>query len=85
MPKAGQPVSLSLKWPKAASVKEFKVRVQTDLFAKWETIPTNVMGAAPDRVSLKTFDQPMPASYRVDVTLDDGQTAEIWGYFQVKK
>ncbi|OWK38511.1 hypothetical protein [Fimbriiglobus ruber] len=83
-PKVGQTVTLSLKWPKGARVKELKVRLQTDLFGKWETIPTNVTEPAPTSVPLKSFDHPTPVSYRVDVTLEDGQTAEIWGYFQVK-
>jgi hypothetical protein len=84
VPKAGEPVSLALKWPKDASVKQLKVRVQTELFGKWETIPTDVTGTAPATVPLRTFDKPTPVSYRVDAALADGQTAEIWGYFQVK-
>lgn len=84
VPKAGEPVSLALKWPKGAAVKSLTVRVQTELFGKWETIPTEAKGAAPATVPLKTFDKAMPVSYRVDAALEDGQTAEIWGYFQVK-
>lgn len=83
-PKAGEGISLALKWPKGAQVKSLTVRVQTELFGKWETIPTEVIGA-PARVTLKAFSQPTPVSYRVDATLTDGQTAEIWGYVQVKK
>jgi hypothetical protein len=35
-------------------------------------------------VLIGTFDRPTPVSYRVDATLEDGQAAELWGYFQVR-
>lgn len=85
VPKINQPVTLALKWPKDAQVKELKVRIQTELLGKWETIPTPVTATPPDSIALKTFDRATPVSYRVDATLADGQTAEIWGYFPVKK
>lgn len=85
VPKVNEPVSLALTWPKGARVKSLRVRVQTKLFGKWETIATDAQGNAPASVPLRTFDAPTPVSYRVDAALEDGQTAEIWGYFQVKK
>lgn len=84
VPKAGEPVALELTWPAGAVVRELRVRVQTDLFAPWESISNEVKGKPPTSIPLKTFDHPTPVSYRVDATLEDGQTAEIWGYFQVK-
>ena len=77
-------MKLALTWPKDAVVKAFKVRTQTALLGKWETVPLNVFGKPPSSVALGTFDEPTPVSYRMDVTLEDGQTAELWGYFQVK-
>jgi hypothetical protein len=85
VPKAGEAVALALTWPKDASVRALSVRVQTELPGQWEAIPTKAKGRPPARVPLRAFDAPTPVSYRVDVTLDDGQTAELWGYFQVKK
>lgn len=84
VPKAGEAVDLALKWPKGAAVKSLTVRVQTDLLGPWVTIPNAVKGKPPASVALGTFDRPTPVSYRVDAALEDGQTAEIWGYFQVK-
>ncbi|MFO0876242.1 MAG: hypothetical protein U0840_02625 [Gemmataceae bacterium] len=83
VPQAGKLVELELRWPRGARVKSLQVRVQTELFGKWETIPTKVQGEPPTKVSLRAF-AAGPVSYRVDVTLEDGQTSEVWGYFQVK-
>ena len=85
VPKASEPVKLALTWPKDAVLKAFKVRTQTDLLGKWGTAPLNVFGKPPSSIALGTFDKPTPVSYRVDATLEDGQTVELWGYFQVKK
>lgn len=85
VPKPSEAVSLDLTWPKGASVKSFKLRYQTELLGMWTTVKTDVSGKPPARVPLGTFDKPTPVSYRVDVVLEDGQTAEMWGYFQVKK
>lgn len=85
VPKPGTAVSLRLTWPKGASVKSFTLRTQTELFDEWAMVKTDVKGHPPATVPLGVFDHPTPVSYRIDVALDDGQTAEIWGYFQVKK
>lgn len=86
VPKAGEAVSLAMKWPKGASVRKLSVRVQSELFGKWQSIETDgVKGKPPSTVPLKAFAGPTPVSYRVDVELEDGQSGEIWGYFQVKK
>ena len=39
----------------------------------------------PKELPIGAFDRPTPVSYRVDAVLEDGQAAEIWGYFQVKE
>lgn len=86
VPKPGQPVELGFTWPgKCADVKRLTVRVQTDLFGPWVTVPTEIKDNPPATLPLGAFDRPTPVSYRVDVRLADGQTAELWGYFQVKK
>lgn len=85
VPKAGDTVKLTLTWPKDAAVNSFKLRTQTDLLDPWKTIPTEIRGKPPASVALGAFEKPTPVSYRVDVVLEDGQTAELWGYFQVKE
>ena len=55
VPKATVPVRLALTWPKDAVVKAFKVRTQTDLLGKWETVPLNVFGKPPASIALGTF------------------------------
>lgn len=84
VPKPNQAVSLSLRWPAKAAVKTLAVRTQTALDAKWLPVKVAAKGSPPKAVPLGEFDA-TPVSYRVDVELEDGQTAELWGYFQVKK
>jgi hypothetical protein len=85
VPKPNEPVTLSFRWPKGASVKSLAVRVQTELEGQWTTVKTDAKGKPPETVSLGKFDHATPVSYRIDVELDDGQTTELWGYFQVKE
>ena len=85
VPKPGDGVTLALKWPKDANVKMIVLRHQTALDGKWIATKIDAKGALPESVSLGKFDASTPVSYRIDVGLADGQTAEIWGYFQVKK
>jgi len=85
VPKPGEAVGLDLAWPTGAKVKTLVVRVQTELFGPWVTLPAAPAESRPRRALLGTFDRPTPVSYRVDAMLEDGQTAELWGYFQVKK
>jgi len=84
VPKPREPVRLKLTWPEKAKLREIKVRVQTDLHGPWVTLPGDVSGTPPARLPIGSFDRPTPVSYRVDVTLEDGQAVELWGYFQVK-
>lgn len=85
VPRHIEPVRLALTWPVGARVKEIRVRVQTELTGPWKPCPNNAAGDAPATIPLGTFERPTPVSYRVDATLEDGQTVELWGYFQVKE
>lgn len=83
VPKPNEPVSLKLTWPGQAEVRSLKVRVQTDLHGPWESRASK-RRESPVSVDIGSFSQPTPVSYRVDVALEDGQSTELWGYFQVK-
>ena len=84
VPKPNEPVHLRLTWSPGARVREVKVRLQTDIDGPWITLPIHAAGEPPKELAIGAFDRPTPVSYRVDAVLEDGQTAEIWGYFQVK-
>jgi hypothetical protein len=82
-PAVDENVELKFKWPEKARVKSLRVRYQTELTGAWRDVPSEVHGAPPETLPLGKFSGAGPISYRVDVALDDGQTEEIWGYFQV--
>lgn len=86
VPKPEEGVELQFSWPKQGTLKTLRVRIQTELYGPWTEVPVTPAtdGSLPDRVSLGAFDRPTPVSYRVDATLEDGQHAQIWGYFQVR-
>lgn len=93
VPRPGDEVLLKLDWPIGAKVKRLQVRTQTDLWGPWvdhsptlEALPADAesTSSAPQLVSLGRYDRPTPISYRVDAELEDGSTAEIWGYLQVR-
>ena len=79
-------VSLQLKWPKNANVSSVRCRVQTAIDGPWvEIFKTDSDSKdAPGEVPAGTFDRPTPVSYRVDAALNNGETIELWGYFQVR-
>lgn len=83
-PAPGQEVRLDLDWPENVNVKALRVRFQTSLFGPWIEVPQNVAGGCPPTAAMGTFDRETPVSYRVDAELQDGSTAELWGYFQVR-
>lgn len=85
VPKPGEAVALALRWPKDANVKSIVLRHQTALDGPWNPTKVDAKGPPPESLSLGSFEAPTPVSYRINVELVDGQTAEIWGYFQVKK
>lgn len=83
VPQPDQEVRLQFQWPEGAEVKSGRIRFQTELFGPWIEVAVPP-GPAPDSVALAKFDRPTPVSYRIDVDLTDGQTEELWGYFQVR-
>lgn len=87
IPQPGQPVALQCRWPAEAQLAKLRVRVQTELFGPWVDVGPASPSApqpAPAEIPLTTFDRPTPVSYRIDAELADGQTVELWGYFQVR-
>lgn len=88
VPQPGESVSLRFTWPEGAMIQECRVRYQTGILQPWRESQESISQAAtapPERVVLGRFDRPTPVSYRVDVMLVDGQTAELWGYLQVRE
>jgi hypothetical protein len=85
-PRPDNDVLLRCDWPEGAHLQTLKVRVQTDLWGPWHDIesPVPADGHPPKMISLGTFDRPTPVSYRIDATLKDGQSVELWGYLQVR-
>ena len=75
---------LRFDWPEGAQATSCRVRIQLDPFGPWLERPVTWNGAFPEVAPLGTFDRPTPVSYRVDAALADGQTVELWGYFQVR-
>lgn len=87
VPRPGQAPALALAWPDGAKVRRLRVRVQTDVFGPWVEVPAPVEhpDRPPARVALPAQERPSPVSYRVNVELEDGRKAELWGYFQVRE
>ncbi len=85
VPAPNEPVRLRFTWPNEGRLREIKIRVQTDLQGPWHTVPSHADVKPPDALPIGAFDRPTPVSYRVDAVLEDGQSVELWGYFQVEK
>lgn len=84
VPQPGEEVVLKLDWPSGAQVRACRVRVQTSLFGPWMELSGGPTQEDWSQFSLGRFDRPTPVSYRVEAELEDGQQAELWGYFQVR-
>lgn len=87
VPKPGETATLKLDWPEHARVQRLSVRMQTELHGPWVDVTADSQveqDSPPDTVVLGKFDRPTPVSYRVQTTLMDGSTEELWGYFQVR-
>jgi hypothetical protein len=87
VPKTNDTVKLHFEWPDNAKIANHDVRIQTDLFGPWLSIPTapKLIDHQPSEyVDLGAFDRPTSVSYRVTAKTEDGQQAELWGYFQVR-
>jgi hypothetical protein len=84
VPKPGETVVVRLTWPDQCAVKSLRVRYQTSIDGPWIESAQPVTEAAPTTATVGVFDRPTPLSYRVDATLVDGSSAELWGYLQVR-
>jgi hypothetical protein len=84
VPQPGEPVRLNLDFPQDAEVKSLRVQLQTSVTGPWVEVPQRWQGAVPRFARLGEFDRPTPVSYRVQATLMNGATEELWGYFQVR-
>ncbi len=84
VPRPGQAVRLNLDFPSDAKVKSLRVHLQTSVTGPWVEVPQRWQGATPEFARLGAFDRPTPVSYRVNATLMNGATEELWGYFQVR-
>jgi hypothetical protein len=85
VPTPDTPVMLDLDWPDGAKVESLRVRFQTSLDGPWTEVAQSWELDAPTTAVIGKFERPTPVSYRVDATLRDGATAEIWGYVQVRE
>lgn len=81
-PVTGQEVRVRFTWPEGAEIARLSIEVQTALFGPWHAVPLARLDR-PDSASLGSFAGATPVSYRVRVTLRDGQQTAYWGYFQV--
>ena len=84
VPRPGQAVRLNLDFPSDTKVKSLRVHLQTSVTGPWVEVPQRWQGATPEFARLGAFDRPTPVSYRVNATLMNGATEELWGYFQVR-
>lgn len=85
VPKPQEATQLELSWPENVSVRELRVRYQTAVDGPWVNVPQQWEGDAPATAMVGSFDRETPVSFRIDATLKDGETAELWGYFQVRR
>jgi len=88
-PKPQEPVELVLTLPNEVKATALRVRTQTSLWGPWVEVgglndELAQTAGRPTRIALGSYDRPTPISYRVDIRLEDGQEAELWGYFQVR-
>lgn len=84
VPHPGEPVSLACDWPEGATVESCRVAVQTELLGPWREIEVPKSDSPPETISLGTFEAETPVSYRIQTTTANGETVELWGYFQVR-
>jgi hypothetical protein len=84
VPQPDETVALQLRWPKEGKLKKLQVRTQTDVHGHWVEVSGMAVGERPDAIVLGKFDRPTPVSYRLNAEWSNGETAELWGYFQVR-
>ncbi|MFM8893414.1 MAG: hypothetical protein ACKOTB_17680, partial [Planctomycetia bacterium] len=85
-PRPGQQAALRLEWPAGMEIVSARVEYQTSLRGPWVAVPSAVPegDVAGCTVRLGPFDRPCPVAYRASVSARDGETADVWGYFQVR-
>jgi len=83
-PSPAHEVAVRMTWPGDARVQCCHVAYQTSLFGSWSEVVLEGDDAQQSTISLGRFPEPTPVSYRVRATMADGQSAELWGYFQVR-
>lgn len=84
-PLPGSRVVLSLSWPPAAcAVASGIVLIQTSIHGAWTEATRLSPGPPPSTVDIGVFDRPTPVSYRIIVSIANGEIVELWGYFQVR-
>jgi len=77
-------VTLKLNWPEGAKVKSLRVRFQTSIDGPWIDVAQSWSGDAPLAAALGVFERETPISYRIDAVLENGASAELWGYLQIR-
>lgn len=85
VPKPGQLVALKLNGPRDTEFASFELAIQTSLNKPWTAVETTIPNSPKRIVSVGKFPSPMPVSYRVKATTKDGESVELWGYFQVRE
>jgi hypothetical protein len=83
-PQPHEPITLRFTWPEKTELSSLKVQYQTDVLGPWQTLAEITEKHPPEKIRFGQFDRATPVSYRINVTLADGQTTELWGYFQVR-
>ena len=86
VPRPGQPVALRLEWPAGTEIGSARVEYQTSLRGPWVAVPSALPEGDESHCSVRLgpFDRPCPVAYRARVSARDGETAEVWGYLQVR-
>lgn len=84
IPAPGEAAALKLDWPDGAKAKSVRVRFQTSIDGPWIEVGQAWDGDVPETASLGVFDHETPLSYRIDAVLENGETAELWGYLQIR-
>lgn len=87
-PRPGESVSLILDWPEGVGAVDGRVEIQTSLRGPWAGLPLTAAARVDRRVMIGAFDRPCSVAYRVAVETGRADpardTAEVWGFFQVR-
>jgi len=87
-PHPGEEVSLVLEMPNDVPIGDARVEIQTSMRGPWTRIPVTSRSLSDGRVTIGSFDRPCGVAYRAVVEGRAGgmrrDTAEVWGFFQVR-